>query len=71
MSSYMNSNESSNKNMKLTYFNGRGLAEVSRLIFATTETEYEDFRYPITVLDWSTYNMARKEFDADKSSGKP
>jgi glutathione S-transferase len=57
-------------NMKLTYFNGRGLAEVSRLIFAATEAKYEDFRYPITVLDWTTYNMVRKEFDADKASGK-
>lgn len=57
-------------NMKLTYFNGRGLAEVSRLIFAAMEAKYEDFRYPITVLDWTTYNMDRKEFDADKASGK-
>ena len=57
-------------NMKLTYFNGRGLAEVSRLIFAAMEAKYEDFRYPLTVLDWSTYNMERKEFDADKASGK-
>jgi len=62
----MNSNES----MKLTYFNGRGLAEVSRLIFAVTSAKYEDFRYPLTILDWSTYNMVRKEFDADKASGK-
>ena len=70
MSSYTNSNESSNESMKLTYFNGRGLAEVSRLIFAVAQAKYEDFRYPITVLDWSTYNMERKEFDADKASGK-
>jgi len=29
---------------KLTYFNGRGLAEPSRLIFAYTETPFEDIR---------------------------
>ena len=57
-------------NMKLTYFNGRGLAEVSRLIFAVAQAKYEDFRYPLTVLDWTTYNMIRKEFDTDKASGK-
>jgi len=29
---------------KLTYFNGRGLAEVTRLIFAEANVEYEDVR---------------------------
>ena len=29
---------------KLVYFNGRGRAEISRWIFAQTETEYEDQR---------------------------
>ena len=59
-----------NTNMKLTYFNGRGLAEVSRLIFAATQAKYEDFRYPLTILDWATCNVVRKEFDTDKASGK-
>ena len=31
---------------KLTYFNGRGLAETSRYLFALAGVEYEDFRYP-------------------------
>lgn len=31
---------------KLTYFNGRGLAETSRLIFALVGQEYEDIRVP-------------------------
>ena len=30
---------------KLTYFNGRGRAEVSRLIFAAAGQKYEDVRY--------------------------
>jgi len=30
---------------KLCYFNGRGLGEVSRLIFAQAGQEYEDFRW--------------------------
>ncbi len=29
---------------KLTYFNGKGRAEVARLIFATVGVEYEDCR---------------------------
>jgi glutathione S-transferase len=56
--------------MKLTYFNGRGLAETSRVLFAIAGQGYEDFRYPIQVLDWATFKMERPEFDADKQSGK-
>lgn len=56
--------------MKLTYFNGRGLAETSRMLFAVAGVEYEDFRYPITVLDWSIFKMVRDEFDSDKKEGK-
>ncbi len=29
---------------KLIYFNGRGRAEVSRLIFVVVDQKYEDFR---------------------------
>lgn len=56
--------------MKLTYFNGRGLAETSRILFAAAGVDFEDCRYPITVLDWATYKMEREEFDQDKASGK-
>jgi len=56
--------------MKLVYFNGRGLAETTRVIFAVAGQEYEDFRYPLTVLDWSTFKMIRDEFDNDKKAGK-
>lgn len=56
--------------MKLTYFNGRGLAETSRLIFAAAGVDFEDNRYPLTVLDWATFKMERKEFDEDKANGK-
>lgn len=56
--------------MKLTYFNGRGLAETSRILFAAAGVGFEDCRYPITVLDWATYKMEREEFDQDKASGK-
>ena len=56
--------------MKLTYFNGRGLAETSRMIFAAAEVDFEDNRYPLTVIDWATFKMERKEFDEDKASGK-
>jgi prostaglandin-H2 D-isomerase / glutathione transferase len=56
--------------MKLCYFNGRGLAETSRFIFAITEQPYTDFRYPLDIIDWSTYTFRRDEFDQDKADGK-
>ena len=56
--------------MNLTYFNGRGLAETSRILFAAAGVDFEDCRYPITVLDWATYKMEREEFDQDKANGK-
>ena len=56
--------------MKLCYFNGRGLAETARLLFAISSTEYEDFRYPLEVIDFSKHEMVKDEFDKDKSEGK-
>tara|TARA_B100000073_G_scaffold257447_1_gene217382 strand:+ start:3282 stop:3959 length:678 start_codon:yes stop_codon:yes gene_type:complete len=56
--------------MKLVYFNGRGLAETSRLLFAIAGVEYEDFRYPLKVVDMKTWKMEREEFDKDKEEGK-
>ena len=56
--------------MKLCYFNGRGLAETSRLLFAIQGEEYEDFRYPLEVIDFSKYEMIKEEFDTDKADGK-
>ena len=38
------------KNYKLLYFNVRGQAELSRLIFAQAQVPYEDHRIKIT--DW-------------------
>ena len=56
--------------MKLVYFNGRGLAETSRLILALVKEEYEDYRYPLEVIDWKTHNMKKDEFNKDKADGK-
>tara|TARA_B100001093_G_C26668503_1_gene945101 strand:- start:303 stop:983 length:681 start_codon:yes stop_codon:yes gene_type:complete len=56
--------------LKLNYFNGRGLGETCRLILKASNVEFEDFRYPIKILDWATYNMVREEFEEDKASGK-
>jgi hypothetical protein len=50
---------------KLAYFNGKGLAEVSRLLLAATSTSYEDFRYPFQVIDGK---YIKPEFDADKAT---
>lgn len=35
---------------KLMYFNGKGLAELSRFIFAAADVPYEDFRFEFK--DW-------------------
>jgi glutathione S-transferase len=56
--------------LQLNYFNARGLAETSRFILAIAEQPYTDFRYPLQVNDWSTYDFTRVEFDQDKADGK-
>ena len=56
--------------MKLTYFNVRGLAETSRFLLALGGEEYEDFRYPLEVIDMSKHEMKKDEFDKDKADGK-
>ena len=56
--------------MKLTYFNIRGLAETSRILLAITEIPYEDFRYPLNIIDLKSFNMEKKEFDEDKKNNK-
>jgi prostaglandin-H2 D-isomerase / glutathione transferase len=56
--------------MKLTYFNVRGLAETTRYLLALGGEEYEDFRYPLEVIDMSKYEMNKEEFDKDKADGK-
>ena len=56
--------------MKLSYFNVRGLAETTRILLAYSGEDYEDFRYPLEVIDFSTHTMVKEEFDSDKSAGK-
>ena len=56
--------------MKLVYFNARGLAETSRLLLAVNKVEYDDFRYPLKIIDWATHNMVKEEFEADKKNDK-
>tara|TARA_Y100000590_G_scaffold331988_1_gene377411 strand:+ start:8921 stop:9574 length:654 start_codon:yes stop_codon:yes gene_type:complete len=56
--------------IKLCYFNVRGLAETSRLLFAIGEEEYQDFRYPLEVINMKTYEMKKDEFEKDKQEGK-
>lgn len=56
---------------KLAYFDIRGLAEVSRFIFAAANQPYEDYRFPFSMKvpgDFST--VVREEFDAAKASGE-
>ena len=56
--------------MKLVYFNIKGLAETSRLLFAIADVSYEDYRYPLEVIDMKTFTMKKNEFDKDKLDGK-
>ena len=56
--------------MKLAYFDIRGIAETSRILLALGNEEYEDFRYPLEIIDWKTHNMKKEEFDNDKANGK-
>ena len=49
---------------KLIYFNGRGLAETSRILLKVGGQEFEDYRYPLKI-DNGQY--IRPEWDADKS----
>ena len=56
--------------MKLVYFNVKGLAETTRILLAAAGAEYEDFRYPLKINDWSTYDFTRDEFNKDKADGK-
>ena len=55
---------------ELTYFNGRGLAETSRLVFAYTGTPYVDKRFPLEIVDFSKRQFKRKEFDKAKAGGE-
>lgn len=63
-------NNKSDDKFTLVYFNGKGLAETSRLILAIAGVDYEDFRYPIEVLDWKTYSFKRELFEQHKKEGK-
>jgi len=51
---------SSGKKIKLTYFETRGRAEISRLILAQAGVPYEDIR--LTQEDWKVYKPS-KTFD--------
>jgi len=51
----------------LTYFNGRGLAEVSRYLFVLKGVDYEDYRFPDVPIPGET-GMKRPLFEANKES---
>ena len=55
---------------ELNYFNGRGLAETSRLVFAYTGTPYVDKRFPLEIVDFSKRQFKREEFDKAKAGGE-
>ncbi len=55
---------------ELTYFNGRGLAETSRLVFKYTDTPYVDKRFPLEIVDFSKRQFKREEFDKAKAGGE-
>lgn len=55
---------SASSTYKLIYFNGRGLAETSRMLLKAAGQQFEDYRYPLTMKDGQ---FLRPEWDADKS----
>jgi glutathione S-transferase len=62
---------SSSGAFSLRYFDGRGAAETSRILFVLAGEDYEDKRYAFTFGvpgDFST--IQREEFEADKAAGK-
>ena len=67
---YDDDKESKKVKYKLTYFDVKGLAETTRLIFAITGEEYEDFRYKLEVIDINKYQFKKDQFDKDKANGK-
>eukprot|EP01083_Nonionella_stella_P276238 938480_1 len=52
---------------KLSYFNLRARAELTRLLFHASETKFEDFRYPIEFKDGKPIS---EPFGKDKLAGK-
>lgn len=57
----------------LKYFDGRGLAEVARTMFAVAGAEYEDMRYKLIIADGDGPVMSRirkPEMDSDQAAGK-
>ena len=59
-----------NEIIKLSYFNGRGLAENARILLALANVDYIDHRYPIEVKDYSRRDFVMDEFNQDKAEGK-
>ena len=55
--------------LKFNYFNGKGMGETSRLIMIAAGAKFEDFRYPIKINEWGTYDIEREEFNQDKAAG--
>lgn len=63
---YLYTRYSRAEDLKLVYFNGRGLAEVTRFLLAIGGEKYEDKRYPIDPAN----GWKKEEFDADQKAGK-
>lgn len=55
--------------IKLSYFNGKGLGELSRLLLVASGTAFEDYRYPIEFPSAGQPNYIREEFNADLAKG--
>lgn len=55
---------------KLIYFNVKGLAETSRILFALGNIKYKDFRFPFNIIDSKNHIYEKKEFEKIKNEGK-
>ena len=52
--------------MKLVYFDAKGLAENIRIIFTIANIPFDDFRYPIEIIDSEKHIYKRDLYDKDK-----
>jgi glutathione S-transferase len=67
-----NGSKSTASSIKLSYFDGRGLAEVSRTMLAVAGVSFEDKRYALTIAegDGPIYGrISKPEMDVDAAAG--
>jgi glutathione S-transferase len=55
--------------LKLIYFNTKDLAETSRILLKIAGVDFEDYRYPLEIINADEHIYKKTEFDTDKKAG--